>query len=1715
MEKLTNEQRAERAALAKKYTAEWRERKTKIINALGEDEQEFLRNTNGKLMQELEKFVKGGKKPSEFLEKKCKWLFTKDVIAKRDKKALLYMVDECTNFIYMNGWGRRTFRSADYSLYLKKIDQIISQFFNWQLYEIDDYADLLEDKIPAEVSASIQNSYFDGEYILAYEIDRGNERVINFVRDALSSGSSSALSERMFLGVFMSKNTELYELAGKLLLAAQLQEGLRQAVCEAADSGRIEPFLMILKVIRDNNLIRFSSVKRAVGVWTGMLTEESKDLDRISGKTLDLIIECLDNPKAVDECLSGEDTMKIYIALWALACREIHDAEKKLEELLENGTSHQALTAGVFLANDTGTEITQRLSVKAVLQRHDELDVMAVWVPLMSSTNSYYASYQRGYVVTDMSVRYTREDAEKLYVILNEMLEKMPKGDMEFSPCVFPWYSASLTKRGIVMRLCVIAADLDDDDKIDETVEKIPLIKGGSYNSGRNERIKMLLSNPRTEKQLDTLVSFACDKEEYSRKAVFEILSKIKLQDKHYMMLEDMLKYKAADMRQSLIDMLFKQSEDKLLESAERLISDKKEEKRTAGLDIIIRVTESDKNSEEVKSKFAALAEKIEDPSAKEKILVDRILSDKDSTDDSEGFGLYKDSDDFTPEVDIKFIEECKKEFVKTFPTTPLFGNKPGKKKLGLLEIMNALDKLIEKHKNDEYLDSGSGNAQLLADESGFRRFKVKLEDGTEQIAFKTLWDEFYAKNINDEDLLYILKIFCNNRDNTPKLAGAMLGAEFAQPTRFMHPRTVQEVMWYYSAEYQKKPRLKVACALAYYIGFEAKVEELYDFAPHPYGSVDHVLYIDGKRMEIKGNQKAQIFTPVSDGRMTEVMSWLNAVSDITAEHFKDVFSLRVKLGCRFAFFAEIDLKENRNYQITKQIYQPFTTASLILAAYKGVVTQGYAYKMLMTKLLSNTLSDMSQLISFKKSGESRAVSRFYSYNNGDFFIWSLLELRERVKLSEYELTDEDKRRLDYAAEMGQKIIDTVLNVELVRGDTETQFSRNIGNIRRIYGAENFVRVLTALGKDTLVRSTYFSSYNGVSKKQSLSFLLGVCVPNEDDTPAKLKKLIKGTGITDNRLVEAALYSTPWLDIIGNYLGWEGFKSACFYFIAHMNESLDEKTQAMIAKYTPLSMEELNVGAFDSNWFKDALAAIGEKRFDSIYKAAKYISDGAKHTRARKYADAVMGKLTKSDATSQVTDKRNKDTLMAYALIPLDGEKDMVERYLFIQEFKKQSKKFGAQRKASEGAAADCALKNLATNAGFADVSRLTLRMEAAMFENMKPLFDWVEIDEIKLKLEVDENGSAEIKCEKGGKALKSVPSKYTKNEKVQEFTAAKKQLVEQYRRTRQMFEEAMENATEFTAEELNTLCANLAIKPLLERLVYKTDKGKLGFLNGYKLTDFDGKDSKLTKTTVLKVAHPFDLYTDGHWHEYQKYLFDNAIAQPFKQVFRELYVKTDEEAEAFRSTRYAGNQIQPLKAKACLKSRRWVADYEAGLQKVYYKENIIATIYALADWFSPADIEAPTLEWVEFYDRKNGKALRISEVPDIIFSEVMRDVDLVVSVAHAGDVDPETSHSTIEMRKAIIEFTLPLFKLENVRLEGSHAFITGERADYSIHLGSGVVHRQGGPMINVLPVHSQHRGKLFLPFVDEDPKTAQIISEILLFAEDKKIKDPFILDQL
>ena len=99
-------------------------------------------------------------------------------------------------------------------------------------------------------------------------------------------------------------------------------------------------------------------------------------------------------------------------------------------------------------------------------------------------------------------------------------------------------------------------------------------------------------------------------------------------------------------------------------------------------------------------------------------------------------------------------------------------------------------------------------------------------------------------------------------------------------------------------------------------------------------------------------------------------------------------------------------------------------------------------------------------------------------------------------------------------------------------------------------------------------------------------------------------------------------------------------------------------------------------------------------------------------------------------------------------------------------------------------------------------------------------------------------------------------------------------------------------------------------------------------------------------------------------------------------------------------------------------------------------------------------------------------------------------------------------------MRSALLVEMLKLLDLRNVRLQDAHALIKGQLAEYPLHLGSGVTHRLPGGALFIVPVHSQHRGRLFLPFAD-DPKTAEVLSKVLLLARDSEIKDSNLLSQI
>ena len=267
-----------------------------------------------------------------------------------------------------------------------------------------------------------------------------------------------------------------------------------------------------------------------------------------------------------------------------------------------------------------------------------------------------------------------------------------------------------------------------------------------------------------------------------------------------------------------------------------------------------------------------------------------------------------------------------------------------------------------------------------------------------------------------------------------------------------------------------------------------------------------------------------------------------------------------------------------------------------------------------------------------------------------------------------------------------------------------------------------------------------------------------------------------------------------------------------------------------------------------------------------------------------------------------------------------------------------------------------------------------------------------------------------------------------------------------------------------------------------------------------------------------LRIAHPTDLVADGAWIRWQERLFTGECRQPFKQVFRELYVPTAAERKAGPgSHRYDGHQLQSRQALALFGRRGWLTSHEAGtVTRVFHDHNLIAHVEFTNGCLTPAEADLPTIGGVYFTRRGDHFALPLESIHPMAFSETMRDLDLVVSVAHAGGVNPEATASTTEMRAALIRETARLLKLANIIFAGdNHVLIDGKLGEYSLHLGSGTVHRRPGGAICIIPVGSQHRGRLFLPFADDDPKTAEIVSKTLLLARDDEIKDPAILEQL
>lgn len=1252
----------------------------------------------------------------------------------------------------------------------------------------------------------------------------------------------------------------------------------------------------------------------------------------------------------------------------------------------------------------------------------------------------------------------TQQEAQEpaLFEALERLYARTPAKAKPFDPVIWEWFTITADRTTVATALFYARGTLSPK-------RLIPYLESLGTHHQSEVLTHLAKVTPWDSETRSVLLGSLSHRSASVRGTALTVLADYQLAPGEVELVEGLLTRKAAELRQGVIKLLLNQGDAQATASVERLLAHKQEPMRLAGLELARQLVAAERIPtipillEAYRARHATL-------SNAEQILVDGFeVANPTTATLNDALGLCDHSQ-------------------RTPPTPPnvkrkwlgMVEDKPALQSQAATSLIESLDKLILDHATTtSTLPGYYGQQEFVLGNMIYTfppvRWQEPLEKDQERLPLADLWKGWWQNRpttMRDADGLELIRAF----------------AALQGDSRYMRPGTEGYPEWQESLRtklFSKVPPLKYE-----YIAIEI-IKWVLRFYP-PANATD--LLLDGVEYTLAHLPEDTYTEPLIKGKYGDVdkrnnrrlMGWLD-----TAYFWQWVYP---------HFWTEAQLK--RLWGLVRYLDEPR----------EGTLRFRPPFAFVLTMYGNGGATDedlYDYLLGVRSSNDSFNTLRNVTKRN---YLKALPESYHPF----HQVIDRIRHR--------------IVKVESQRGDLPTEATIPALALSSIEGMGPVLGLLKSLGNASLTRQWQSSN----SKAGTFSHLLRVSLPAPDDTPFAFAKHAKAEKIAPARLMELALAAPQWATYVETALAWDGFAEAVWWILAHTKDNhwgvekeLKELWAAQVSERTPLTATELVEGAVDVAWFQRVYATLGAERWKKVYDAAKYASSGTGHARAKLYADAMLGRVTEEELTQRALVKRYQDAIRALGLLPLpDGEAQfdvVLKRYKTVQEFRRGSKKFGSQRQANEKLAAGIALDNLARTAGYADPVRLQWAMEAFDAADLSDGPLTAMVGDVLVSLEVNDFGDAELSVTRNGKPLKNVPPAVKKDATVAALLKRKTEVKQQLSRMRSSLEQAMVRGDTFSGAELAELGQHPLLAALLEDLIFMGE-GIIGYPTdgGRGLQETTGKVQPIGANEQVRLAHPYDLYKRGDWHEWQRECFLSERSQPFKQVFRELYILTDTEiGEGHISRRYAGHQVQPRQAVALLGGRGWVMHPYDGIFKTFHAENLTVWLSAMGLSYSPADMEGLTLEGVMFSQKGSYLALPLSEIPPRLFSEVMRDLDLVVSVAHVGGVDPEASTSTVEMRTALIRETTALLGIDNVNLTQSHALIQGHLNHYSVHLGSAVVHRQPGGSVCIVPVHSQHRGRLFLPFADDDPKSAEVLSKILLLARDKEIKDPTILQQL
>ena len=359
----------------------------------------------------------------------------------------------------------------------------------------------------------------------------------------------------------------------------------------------------------------------------------------------------------------------------------------------------------------------------------------------------------------------------------------------------------------------------------------------------------------------------------------------------------------------------------------------------------------------------------------------------------------------------------------------------------------------------------------------------------------------------------------------------------------------------------------------------------------------------------------------------------------------------------------------------------------------------------------------------------------------------------------------------------------------------------------------------------------------------------------------------------------------------------------------------------------------------------------------------------------------------------------------------------------------------------------------------------------------------------------------------------------------------------------------------------------------LARRLIWRFaggDHARAGiFADGQLVGHDDQPLVDLSPTTKVGLWHPLD-QAQEEILAWRNWLERHQVQQPFKQAHREVYLLTDAEQNTrVYSNRFAAHLLKQHQFNALCGTRGWKNKLRMMVDDTYPPASL-----SLPEWNLRAEywVEGVgeeygrdttdsgayhylTTDQVRFYPldaaQRTAHAagggyhvawrggvdepIPLEDIPPLVLSEVMRDVDLFVGVASVGndpnwgDGGPQGRYrdywqsyafgdlsGSAKTRREILERLLPRLKIaDRVTLSDRFLVVRGELRTYKVRLGSGnILMSPGDTYLCIVPRSVDEQAGMFLPF-EGDRLLSIVLSKALMLAADTTITHPTLVSQI